>query len=410
MTVTKFGKIDYFQLFEKNMKCLSQASEGLLKQDEVPEEFREVGIITGYRYPNSSYIECILSIFKATNETLNFWTHFLPGVLMFRQILELWSDEACLTDVYVHPMLIYLVFSTLYLLTSAFIHLFSCHSEEAFYICFFTDYVTLALYSLGTSFAYRSYAFSPGYLQSTFADWYLVVATINAVLSVSWSSQTLFRENGVLTTALRVGSFAWPYIFTHIPMVYRLIYDSLDEDSINGAFCHKLQIVWLIISASAYISHVPEIWFPGYFDIIGNSHHILHVCGSLATWSQMTGLVLDMKLRRDKLEEHNTIPYRITSLLLCAMAIYLSIHIIKYYIHKSEDKISMLKQQRSNMDRQRKDQIDKNGAKNEILYQNGVINDATYQNGILNSDIPELKSGIATQPLVTETQVNKKDL
>uniref|UniRef100_A0A4W3GSR3 Progestin and adipoQ receptor family member 6 n=1 Tax=Callorhinchus milii TaxID=7868 RepID=A0A4W3GSR3_CALMI len=50
----------------------------LLSIHQVPKVFQEKGIISGYRHPKSSAMDCILSTFQMTNETLNIWTHFLP--------------------------------------------------------------------------------------------------------------------------------------------------------------------------------------------------------------------------------------------------------------------------------------------------------------------------------------------
>lgn len=43
-----------------------------------PQVFREDSIISGYRHPRSSALDCVLSSFQMTNETVNIWTHFLP--------------------------------------------------------------------------------------------------------------------------------------------------------------------------------------------------------------------------------------------------------------------------------------------------------------------------------------------
>lgn len=40
--------------------------------------FWEDGIMSGYRCPTSSALDCVLSSFQMTNETVNIWTHFLP--------------------------------------------------------------------------------------------------------------------------------------------------------------------------------------------------------------------------------------------------------------------------------------------------------------------------------------------
>uniref|UniRef100_A0A4X2L2X2 Progestin and adipoQ receptor family member 6 n=1 Tax=Vombatus ursinus TaxID=29139 RepID=A0A4X2L2X2_VOMUR len=50
----------------------------LLRVHQVPRVFWEDGIISGYRHPTSSALDCVLSSFQMTNETVNIWTHFLP--------------------------------------------------------------------------------------------------------------------------------------------------------------------------------------------------------------------------------------------------------------------------------------------------------------------------------------------
>nr|KAF6397523.1 progestin and adipoQ receptor family member 6 [Rousettus aegyptiacus] len=50
----------------------------LLRIHQVPRVFWEDGIMSGYRRPTSSALDCVLSSFQMTNETVNIWTHFLP--------------------------------------------------------------------------------------------------------------------------------------------------------------------------------------------------------------------------------------------------------------------------------------------------------------------------------------------
>lgn len=49
-----------------------------LSRPPLPQVFWEDGIISGYRRPTSSALDCVLSSFQMTNETVNIWTHFLP--------------------------------------------------------------------------------------------------------------------------------------------------------------------------------------------------------------------------------------------------------------------------------------------------------------------------------------------
>uniref|UniRef100_A0A8C3KIH0 Progestin and adipoQ receptor family member 6 n=1 Tax=Calidris pygmaea TaxID=425635 RepID=A0A8C3KIH0_9CHAR len=50
----------------------------IFRVHQVPRIFWEDGIMSGYRHPKSSALDCILSSFQMTNETVNIWTHFLP--------------------------------------------------------------------------------------------------------------------------------------------------------------------------------------------------------------------------------------------------------------------------------------------------------------------------------------------
>lgn len=50
----------------------------LLQVHQIPRVFWEDGIMSGYRRPTSSALDCVLSSFQMTNETVNIWTHFLP--------------------------------------------------------------------------------------------------------------------------------------------------------------------------------------------------------------------------------------------------------------------------------------------------------------------------------------------
>nr|KAG5692367.1 hypothetical protein BaRGS_007980 [Batillaria attramentaria] len=70
----------------------SGLSGQLYHKDEMPEHFHEHFIVRGYRHPKSSAWQCILSLFDATNETLNFWTHFLPS-WYFLWVLKGFADK-----------------------------------------------------------------------------------------------------------------------------------------------------------------------------------------------------------------------------------------------------------------------------------------------------------------------------
>ena len=66
----------------------------LLNVQEVPDHHKEISIITGYRQ-RLEYQECIKSIFKLHNETVNIWTHLLGFMVFFGLMIKdiCWSQE-----------------------------------------------------------------------------------------------------------------------------------------------------------------------------------------------------------------------------------------------------------------------------------------------------------------------------
>ncbi|KAM6434988.1 membrane progestin receptor delta isoform 1-T1 [Liasis olivaceus] len=122
----------------------------IFRVHQVPRIFWEEGIMSGYRHPKSSALDCVLSSFQLNNETVNIWTHFLPTwyflwrLVMLSYCLDFWSDA------YSWPFLAYMTLVCLYPFTSSCAHTFSTMSTHARHICYFLDYNALSLYSLGS--------------------------------------------------------------------------------------------------------------------------------------------------------------------------------------------------------------------------------------------------------------------
>ena len=69
----------------------------LLRHTDVPPRVIENFILTGYRFPNYSLRDCLLSAFRPTNETGNFWTHFLPVFVFSYYFVEVFGWGRCTT-------------------------------------------------------------------------------------------------------------------------------------------------------------------------------------------------------------------------------------------------------------------------------------------------------------------------
>ena len=66
----------------------------LLHVHDVPDHHKEISILTGYRQ-RLEYSDCMKSIFKLHNETINIWTHLLGFVFFFMLMMKdvLWRQE-----------------------------------------------------------------------------------------------------------------------------------------------------------------------------------------------------------------------------------------------------------------------------------------------------------------------------
>ncbi|GFO30359.1 membrane progestin receptor gamma [Plakobranchus ocellatus] len=310
------------------------ASRGLsgpiYRVDQIPERFHEHYILRGYRQPKSSLAQCLISIFDPTNETLNVWTHFLPTCYFVYLTFQLWGALDFEKDSYTWALVCYLLVCCTFPLASAVAHLFNVMSDTARHVCFFLDYSALSLFSFGVAVAYRAYCFPSSLLLSKaphlvwYCDNYVNVAAFNAVLSTFLTCETRFLQPSPMHKAMRLGAFAIPYLYDSVPIIYRLLMpppssnNLSDQDQgagisaagegygppllLGGDHLHARQFLFTGVAAFLYATHLPERLLPGYFDIVGHSHQLFHVCGILAVLDQMKAILLDFHHRRHFLE------------------------------------------------------------------------------------------------------------
>ncbi|XP_042230864.1 membrane progestin receptor gamma-like [Homarus americanus] len=314
--------------------------------EEVSEPLREPGIITGYRHENCSVIQAVASLFNATNETVNFWTHFLASVYFAWLLVSLSTIMPLFDDPYLYPLTCYFIASCCYPLMSCLAHAFSCLSLTATHVCFFIDYLAISMYSWAVAYLYYSYCFPPQLMNTWLSQVYLPVAAVNAVLATLCASLSRFIHHSVTRKILRVAAFVKPFIWDSLPLVLWLYTCDTSGDSCEESRSYHLnQFACVFIALFFYGSHIPERLAPGCFDFVGHSHNILHVFSILGTNEQMRAVLIDLKNRRADLEVANWIPSPIwatqvtPSLLLCNIFLVLTLTYFlsrqMQYSHKS---------------------------------------------------------------------------
>lgn len=292
---------------EANPRASNEDGLSILSFNEVPKDFHEPGIISGYRCAKSSIWLCIISLFRLHNETINIWTQFIPTVYFFLEFLR------CLYQ-YTNPfMVIYLGTAVLYLLTSTCAHTFNCMSLRARHICFFFDYVGLTLYSCGCAISYYAFALPNelivplSYFGIVICDVYLFLSVFISVWSTHMSCTTRFWKPSLYRKIIRLSAFVTIWAYLAVPLVWRIIscYSTTlknERDECASVDYWLLHFLSCILAGFLYVSHLPERKFPGMFDIFGHSHQVFHVFGALATLNQYKALQVDLLHRKSHLQ------------------------------------------------------------------------------------------------------------
>uniref|UniRef100_A0A671L7H1 Progestin and adipoQ receptor family member 6-like n=1 Tax=Sinocyclocheilus anshuiensis TaxID=1608454 RepID=A0A671L7H1_9TELE len=239
---------------------------------QVPKVFREDGIMSGYRHPRSSALDCILSSFQMTNETVNIWTHFLPTWYFLWRFSVLCSSLDFLTDSYTLPLLVYMLLICLYPFTSSCAHTFSTMSAEARHICYFFDYGALSLYSLGCAVTYGSYAMPDCWVNSWLHQHFVTIGVANSLFCTSMSCYSRFVELQFphKSKIMRTAAFVVPFLFDSFPLFYRLLSCCWGSCSPSQALAsHSYHLLFAFLTCFLFASHLPERLAPGRFDYIG---------------------------------------------------------------------------------------------------------------------------------------------
>ncbi|XP_068425754.1 membrane progestin receptor delta [Clinocottus analis] len=299
---------------------------------QIPKVFREESIISGYRHPRSSALDCVLSSFQMNNETINIWTHFLPTWYFLWRFFALCSTMNFLTDSYTWPLLVYMLLICIYPFTSSCAHTFSTMSPESRHICYFFDYGALSLYSLGCAISYGYYVMPDCLLNSWLHQHFVPIAIGNTVFCTSLSCYSRFLELQFpqRSKALRTGAFVLPFVFDTVPLFYRILlcFGGSGFSPSDALSSHCYHLLFAFLTCFLFTAHLPERLAPGRFDYIGHSHQLFHVSAVVGTHFQMEGVMADMTSRRAWLLAHGATPSFLGTIGVLVASLVLNLGII----------------------------------------------------------------------------------
>ncbi|XP_017131438.1 adiponectin receptor protein isoform X1 [Drosophila elegans] len=241
----------------------------------------------GHRPPLPSFRACFKSIFRVHTETGNIWTHLLGciafiGVALYfisRPSVEIQTQEKIVFGAFFVGAIVCLGFSFAF-------HTLSCHSVEMGRLFSKLDYCGIALLIMGSFVPWLYYGFYCHYQPKVI---YLSVVCVLGVLSIVVSLWDKFSEPGL--RPLRAGVFMSFGLSGVIPAIHYSIMEGWFSQMSRASLGWLILMGLLyILGALLYALRVPERWFPGKFDIWGQSHQIFHILVIAAAFVHYHGI------------------------------------------------------------------------------------------------------------------------
>nr|XP_032831133.1 membrane progestin receptor epsilon [Petromyzon marinus] len=289
----------------------------LVLSSQMPVQALERFITSGYRSPGYSAAQCLRSAFMCTNETLNFWTHFLPlfvCLAKFWQLLLLQQQQQQGdAQQQLWPLCAYAIGVCFVFTFSSVAHLFNAMSLRVRDLCYYFDYGAVSIYGAGASIAYYHYVnpslkvLDRGFMSEWLRERSPRLLDPNAhgvfcALLDRLFKPLAFAFSVVCTVAcclsrlkrckhryaIRTLVFLLPQTLT-LPVTADLLVFWPDVRHITAAFAANFvrHFTWLFLAALFNISKLPERCLPGAFDIVGHSHQWFHLFTFLAILDEM---------------------------------------------------------------------------------------------------------------------------
>lgn len=271
---------------------------------QVPRLFQEPYILTGYRPTQQDWSSYLLTLFQRHNECLNVWTHLLAApILLFHwwgkvEALGFTLDAASL------PLYLFLVSSLIYMFFSVVAHLLHSHCEHSHYFVFFLDYVGVATYQYGCSLGHYFYSSEVAWRESTVGLLFLPSAALLGWLSCFGCCFSKLRYQQSYPWKRKICKLlptSAAYLLDISPVVHRLFTIPWTQEP--SLPFHALHIASFLLSAFFFSFPIPECFFPGQCDFVGQGHQIFHVFLSLCTIFQLEALFQDYAQRRHTMVE-----------------------------------------------------------------------------------------------------------
>ncbi|EEQ83856.2 hemolysin-III channel protein Izh2 [Blastomyces dermatitidis ER-3] len=248
-------------------------------------------IHTGYRPASGSFTVSFRSLGYVHNETVNIYTHLLPALSAIPLAFYLYKAISTRYDSATHGDVLafgcFFAGAAFCLGMSSIYHTISNHSPAVARIGNAMDYIGIVALITGSFIPSVYYGF---YCVPKFMKMYWTMILLIGAGCTIVSITPRFRTPA--WRPFRAGMF--------ISMGLSAVFPVLHGVSIFGVelMLKQIGLFWLVLQGALYIigaiiyaARVPELWYPGGFDILGSSHQIFHMFVVMAAVAHLTGLL-----------------------------------------------------------------------------------------------------------------------
>lgn len=244
----------------------------------------------GYVRETNNFTACINSLFYLHNESVNIYSHLIPGISALSLVL---------VDKYVVPKFSTTTFNDYFFLDVFFFGMFTCLTMSSTFHCLKShsppvakfgnklDYLGIVVLISTSMVSILYYGFYDNSLMFyTFSTITLMFGAACAVVSL----EEKFRSRE--WRPYRAAMFVMFGLSALLPIAAGLIRYGAHETAT------RIQVKWIVLEGVFYIFgaflygvRFPEKYGPGKYDIWGHSHQIFHVLVVVAALCHMTGLL-----------------------------------------------------------------------------------------------------------------------
>ncbi|UJR34188.1 hypothetical protein I4U23_021594 [Adineta vaga] len=277
----------------------------LLRADDVLDIYVEPYIHSGFRLPNQPYSYYYRSLFSLHNETFSVWIHLLGTLILLGQIFQQLSQLIIHTNSMI--LCIYILYNCFgactMLLCSAQAHLLHSRTLADHLRSFYLDYFGINFYGFTSGLILYKFSYKDN--QTSNETWYYIQLSIITLysLSIACFCKTFYRRPYPFShKCLQCSGVLLVYVYQLWPIL-KILYSTfvlldskkvLNDHEEKALFWHLLQFLSFILSGLIFIGRIPERFYPGGFDVFGQSHHSFHLTIFLLAYCQANAVYEDI--------------------------------------------------------------------------------------------------------------------